>query len=133
MPSFASNPQGIKNGTASGPTFPGRFDENNITVPSSMHPNQQNPIDSDMGQDASSKEMDQQTELANHSVTMAMPVQANAPVTVQTDGTFSHVQPRPASDAQSSECQSASDALNHQDDFTIEGGTISISSMYSQG
>lgn len=133
MPSFASNPQGIKNGTASGTTFPGRFDENNITVPSSMHPNQQNPIDSDMGRDAFSKATDQQTELANQTMTMATPVQANVPVTVQTDGTFSHVQPRPVSDAQSSECQSASDTLSHPDDLTVEGGTINISSMYSQG
>lgn len=133
MPSFVNNPPAMKNGSASGQTFPGRFDENNITVPSTMHPSQQNPVDSDIGRDVSSKAIDQQTELANQTMTMAMPMQANIPAPVQTDGTFAHVQPRPASDAQSSECPSAPDALNHQDDLAIEGGTISISSMYSQG
>lgn len=98
-----------------------------------MHTNPQNPIESDLSRDASCKPMDQQPELANKGMVMPMPLQASMAVPVQGDGVFSQPLRRPVSDAQSTECPITGDVLNQQDDLTIEGGTISISSVYSQG
>ncbi|KAL3510987.1 hypothetical protein ACH5RR_030388 [Cinchona calisaya] len=132
--SFVNHPQAMKNGSSSGPVFPGRLDDNTITVASTVQPSQQNPIESDLGRDVSSKTIDQQTELTNQTMPLPMPIplQAAVPVAVQSDGTLSHTQPRPASGAQSSECPITDDTLNHQEELSIEGGTISISSIYSQ-
>ncbi|XP_071927755.1 transcription factor BIM2-like isoform X1 [Coffea arabica] len=130
--SFVSHPQTMKNGSGSGPLYPGRL-EDNITVSSTVQPSQQNPIESDLGREVTSKTIDQQTELTNQAMPMPMPLQAAMPVPIQNDGAFSHSQPRPAPDAQSSDCPITDDMLNHPEGLTIEGGTISISSIYSQG
>ena len=122
----------MKNGSGSGPLYPGRL-EDNITVSSTVQPSQQNPIESDLGREVTSKTIDQQTELTNQAMPMPMPLQAAMPVPIQNDGAFSHSQPRPAPDAQSSDCPITDDMLNHPEGLTIEGGTISISSIYSQG
>lgn len=124
----------MKNGSGSGLLFAGRSDDNNITVSSTVQPIQQNPIESELGRDVSSKSVDQQTELANKTMPMPMPMplQSSVPIPVQNDGAFSHTQPRPPPAAEASDCPIADGTLNHQEDLTIEGGTISISSIYSQ-
>ncbi|XP_051146107.1 transcription factor BIM2 isoform X2 [Andrographis paniculata] len=61
-----------------------------------------------------------------------MPLQTTMAVPIANNDAFSltlHGQP---SDPQSTNCPSAADNLNHQDELTIEGGTISISSVYSE-
>lgn len=131
--SFASHPQTMKNGSGSGPLFPGGLEDNNIAVSPTVQPNQQNPIESDLGRDLTSKTIDQQTELTNQTMPMPMPLQATMPVPIQSDGAFSHAQPRPAPAAQASDCPITDDTMNHPEGLTIEGGTISISSIYSQG
>uniref|UniRef100_A0A5B6YZX9 BHLH domain-containing protein n=1 Tax=Davidia involucrata TaxID=16924 RepID=A0A5B6YZX9_DAVIN len=133
--SFAGHPQAIKNGSGPGSTFPGRLDENNITITPTMHTNPQNPVpvESDTSRDASYKAMDQQPELANKAIDMPLPLQASMPAPVQGDDVLAHALQRPVSDAQSTECPIIGDALNQQQELMIEGGTISISSMYSQG
>lgn len=129
---FVSHPQTIKNGSGSGPLFSGRLEDNNITVSSTVQPSQQNQIESDLGRDVTSKTIDQQTELPSQTMPVPMPLQATMPVPIQNDA-FSHAQPRPAPAAQSSDCPMTDDTLNHPEGLTIEGGTISISSIYSQG
>ncbi|KAL1551170.1 transcription factor BIM2-like isoform X2 [Salvia divinorum] len=104
---FVGQPPTAKNGS-SGSAFPGRFDENSLGVPMTMQPGQTNPIDPD-------HVMDAQVSMGN-------------------DGPFSHtLHGPPPSEAQSSECPSTADALNLQDELTIEGGTINVSSVYSEG
>ena len=105
------------------------------TISPTMLPNQQNPFESDSKKDPSSKTVDQQPELANKSMAMAMaiPLQASVPAPIQGDGVLPHPLQRPISDVQSTECPIMSDALNQQEDLMIEGGTISITSAYSQG
>lgn len=125
--SFPANPQALKNGTDTGPTYSGRFDENLLTDTSTMQANQRNPLESHPGGDVSCKSMDQEKELASRAIATSMPLQARMPVPVQNDSAFSDSLPTPASD----ECPSATNALNNQE-FMIEGGTISISSAYSQ-
>ncbi|XVF85741.1 hypothetical protein PTKIN_Ptkin17bG0141600 [Pterospermum kingtungense] len=83
----------------------------------------ENPVESGPIRDATSKAMDQRPELAN----MGMPLP------IRGDNVLLHPFQRPVSEAQSTECLISNDTLNQQEDLTIEGGTISISSVYSQG
>ncbi|KAK6133972.1 hypothetical protein DH2020_032293 [Rehmannia glutinosa] len=133
LESFAGQPQTMKNGSGPGPAFPAGFDENAAAVPTTMHPGPLNPIEPDHVRDAPCRPIDLQTELPN--ITMGMPasLQATMPVSIANDGAFSHILHGPHSDAQSTECPNAADALNLQDELAIESGTISISSVYSQG
>ncbi|KAJ8564696.1 hypothetical protein K7X08_001156 [Anisodus acutangulus] len=118
MQSLRAQPHALKNGTGPESTYLGRFDENLTTVTSTMQPNQQNPIEPhSRSRDVSFKALDQQSEL----VGMSTPVPNNS--------AFSDPQPRPVSD----QCPNTIDALNHHEDLAIDGGTISISSPYSQG
>ncbi|XP_060215028.1 transcription factor BIM2-like isoform X2 [Lycium barbarum] len=126
--SFPASSQALKNGTDTGPTYSGRFDENLSTVTSSMQANQQNPLESYPGGDVSCKSTDQEKELASRAIVTSIPLQASMQVPVQKDSAFSDSLPIPASD----EYPSTTNALNNQE-LVIEGGTISISSTYSQG
>ncbi|KAK1553049.1 hypothetical protein Q3G72_027923 [Acer saccharum] len=91
-----------------------------------------NPVESDPSRDIACKAMDGHPELANRGIALTMPMQANLSAPVQSDGVLLHPLQRPVSDAQSSECLITSDTMNQQEDLTVEGGTISISSVYSQ-
>lgn len=133
MQSFVGSPQIVKNGTGPGPTYAGRLDENPVTVPSAMQPIQQNPVESHPISDSAFNAVDPHNELATKAVTTPMTLQASLPAAVQNEGSYSHTTPRPASDAQSNECPNRIEALSHHEESTIEGGTISISSVYSQG
>lgn len=124
--SFPANPQALNNGTDAGPTYSGRFDENLLTVTSSMQANQRNPLESHSGGDV--KSMDQGKELARTAIATSMPLQASMPVPFQNDSAFSDSLPTPASD----ECPRTTNALNDQE-FMVEGGTINFSNTYSQG
>ncbi|KAK4376562.1 hypothetical protein RND71_002858 [Anisodus tanguticus] len=126
--SFPANPQALKNGTDTGPTYSGMFDENLSTVTSSMQVNQQNPLESHPGGDVSCRSTDQEKELASRAIATTMPLQASMPLTVHNDNAFCDSLCTPAYD----ECPSTTNALNNQE-FMIEGGTISISNTYSQG
>ncbi|XWS69582.1 hypothetical protein CRYUN_Cryun04dG0191600 [Craigia yunnanensis] len=121
--SFVGNPQAIKNDSGPGSTFTGKFDENNININPTMMTSAQNPVEADPIRDATSKAMDRQPELANKGM----------PLPIQGDNVLVHPLQRPISDAQSTECLTSNDTLIQQEDLTIEGGTISISSVYSQG
>nr|WQQ41751.1 bHLH9 protein [Camellia japonica]WQQ41776.1 bHLH34 protein [Camellia japonica] len=129
--SFGGHPQAIKNGSDPGSTFAGSFNENNITISPTPHPNQLNTIASDSSRDLSGKTVGQQPELANKSLAMPMTLQASVPAPIQGDGVLPHPLQRPISDTQSTEIMS--DALNQPEELMIEGGTISITSIYSQG
>ncbi|MCD9560273.1 hypothetical protein HAX54_018795 [Datura stramonium] len=129
MQNLPTEPHALKNGTGPESTYLGRFDENPATVTSTMQPNQQNPIESHTSRDVSFKAMDQQNELANKSITTPIPLQAGMPAPMPNNSAFSDPQSRPVSDR----CPNTIDALNHHEDLAIDGGTISISSPYSQG
>lgn len=133
--SFVGHPQAGKNDTGAVSPFPGKFDENGISITPNMLANStQNPVESDPSRDVASKIMDRQPEIVNKAIPLPMPLPVNmAPV--RSDGILAHPLQGPVSDAQSTQCPttSASDALNQQEELTIEGGTISISSVYSQG
>lgn len=92
-----------------------------------------NPLEPDHVRDAPCRPIDPQIELPNKALGMSMPLQASIPVSMANDGAFAHILHGPPSDDQSTEGPSTADALNRQDELAIEGGTISISSVYSEG
>ncbi|XP_031273274.1 transcription factor BIM2 isoform X1 [Pistacia vera] len=125
--SFAGQPH-AKNGSGPGSMFPGKFDDG---IPPTMLTSSQNPLESDPSRDVSCK-MDRQQELANKGTPLPMSLQGNMPTAVRND-MLVHPLQRPVSDAQSNECPTTGDIMNQQEELTVEGGTISISSVYSQG
>ncbi|GAV79530.1 HLH domain-containing protein [Cephalotus follicularis] len=130
--SFVGQPQATKNGSGPGSTFPGKYDEN-ITITPNMLTSTQNSVESDPCRDVTGKSLDGQPELANKELPLPMPLQTNIPVPIQSDGGLVHLLQIPVSDALSAECHIGGDSLNQQEELSIEGGTISISSAYSQG
>ncbi|KAL4384245.1 hypothetical protein GQ457_15G004480 [Hibiscus cannabinus] len=121
--SFVDQPQAIKNDSGPGSMFPRKMDENNINISPAMITSATNPVEADPIRDATSKAMDQQPELENKGM----------PLPILDDNVFGHPLQRPVSEVQSTECLIGNDTSNQQDNLTIEGGTISLSSIYSQG
>ncbi|KAJ8760450.1 hypothetical protein K2173_015117 [Erythroxylum novogranatense] len=131
--SFVGHQQAMKTGSGPGSAFPGRFDESNIPISPSMLTNMQNPLESDPSKEATCKEIERQPEFANKGMPVTMPVQTEVPASIQSVDITPHHLHHPVSDAQSDECPMNNDPLNQQEVLTIEGGTISISSVYSEG
>ncbi|KAJ8774662.1 hypothetical protein K2173_017108 [Erythroxylum novogranatense] len=125
--SFVGQPQAMRNGSSPGSAFPGRSDENMLT-------GIQNPVESDPTRETTYKAMECQSEFANKAMSLKMPVQSEIPASIPSlDIAPPPLHHHPISDAQSDDCPINNDPLNQQEELTIEGGTISISSMYSEG
>ncbi|KAK4263651.1 hypothetical protein QN277_029038 [Acacia crassicarpa] len=128
-------PQAVKNGSGPVSPFPGKFDESNISVSPTMLSGSQNIIDPEQSRDIVSKAVERQAELECKGITMPMPMpmHASMSVPVRSDGALAHPLQGPVSDGQLAECPANSEPRNQQEELTIEGGTINISSAYSQG
>lgn len=125
--SLVGHPQTIKNGSGMGSAFPGKLDENNVSLTPTTLTSTQKPVESDPSRDITCKSMDRQPELRNKGLPLPMPA------SVRGDGTQAHALQGPVSDSQSTECPMTREALSQQEELIIKGGTISISSVYSQG
>ncbi|MBA0573430.1 hypothetical protein Golob_000705 [Gossypium lobatum] len=122
--SLVGHPQAIKNGSGPGATFARKFDENNTNINPTVITSVPNAVETDPITYVTSKTMDCQTELANNGTHLP----------IQGENVLVHPLQRPVSETQSTECLVGNDIpINQQEDLTIEGGTISISSVYSQG
>ncbi|XP_017603189.1 transcription factor BIM2-like isoform X2 [Gossypium arboreum] len=121
--SFVGQQQAVKNGSDPGSAFAGKFNENNININPTVIASAQNPVESDPVRDTMSKAMDQQPELGSRGM----------PLPIRGDNMLVHPLQRPVSEAQPTECFIGNDTVNQQEDLTIEGGTINISSVYSEG
>ncbi|PNX95357.1 transcription factor BIM2-like protein [Trifolium pratense] len=130
---FVGQPPVVKNGSGPVSPFPGKFDESNVSISPTMLSGTQNMIDHDLSRDIIGKTMERQPDLASKGIPLPMAMQSNMSVPVRSDGVLSHPLQGTVSDAQSIECPATSEQLNQQDELTVEGGTISISSVYSQG
>lgn len=136
VPSFIGHPQGMKNSSGSAQEFPVKFDENTVSITPVVLTSTQNPIDSDPNTDIASKAIDGQPEVMNKRVTASMTLQPSicAPITaIRSDNMPETTLQVPVSDAQSTPYPTTSETLNQHEELMIEGGTISISSAYSQG
>ncbi|TYH91403.1 hypothetical protein ES332_A13G113100v1 [Gossypium tomentosum] len=103
--SLVGHPQAIKKGSGPGATFARKLDENNTNI--------------------------------NPTVITSLPnalANSGTHLPIQGENVLVHPLQRPVSETQSTECLVGNDIpINQQEDLTIEGGTISISSVYSQG
>ena len=127
MQTFVGHPQSVKNGSASGPTFSGKFDDNNISISPAMLASSQNPLDSHSGRDVL-----QDADITNK-VPLPMSLEGNIHASIRSDGVLDQSLQIPISGGQATECPIANNASSQPEEMAIEGGTISISSLYSEG
>ncbi|XP_027360670.1 transcription factor BIM2 [Abrus precatorius] len=131
--SFVGQPPAIKNGSGPVSPFPGKFEESNVSITPTMLGGTQNTIDPDQSRDIVNKTAERQPDLASKGISLPLAMLSNMSVPVRSDGALAHPLQGTVSDAQSTECPTTSEPQNPQDELTVEGGTISISSVYSQG
>ncbi|CAA7053609.1 unnamed protein product [Microthlaspi erraticum] len=109
--SLANNPVAITNGTGPVIPFPGKFEENTIVSAPAIVAEMQNSVETDKGRAVTCKPIESQPESDDKGLQPILPLvlgeQAN------------------------NECPATSDGLGQSNDMVIEGGTISISSLYS--
>ncbi|KAF8399220.1 hypothetical protein HHK36_015085 [Tetracentron sinense] len=149
MESFIDHSRATNNGSGPGLMFVGKFDENKIAVTSTMLTNAQNLVESELSTATAYKAMDHHPELLNKAVPLPIPYHPTMFTPVGSGGALAQPPQRPISDAENmasqpqsqlwqtkpctTECHVTNDTLNEQEELTIEGGTVSISSVYSQG
>lgn len=121
-----------------------------MTISPAILKSAQNPVESDIIPDTTFNVTEHPPGSTNKSVARPLQLQPSIFTPVGIGGTVSQLLPRLASDAENgtsqaqpqpqlrqskackTECNIASDKLKEQE-LTIEGGTISIASVYSQG
>ncbi|XP_077216310.1 transcription factor BIM2-like isoform X2 [Tasmannia lanceolata] len=133
----------MKNGPVPGLIFAGKFEDNNIAISPTMLANMQTPIESEMSTGAPYKAMDHLPSMA--SKVASNPLQQNTyPCSIGRSTGPAQSSQRLISDAENMACQpqpqlwqrpcpADSDMLTEQEELTIEGGTIRMSNVYSQG
>lgn len=143
--SITDHSQAIKNGASAGLMFAGKFDGNHVAVTPSMLGNSQNPVESDnMSAGTRFKALDHHPGSANKAASVPIPLQQNFHNSVGRNSGIVQPQPRLMSDAENMasqsqlnlwrrSCPTDSNILNEQEELAIEGGTIHLSSVYSQG
>ncbi|KAJ6759724.1 TRANSCRIPTION FACTOR BIM1 [Salix purpurea] len=143
--------RGVNSGVSPALLLAAKLDEKNITISSSINPGgARNPDESDTSSASTFNAMDHQPGITNKAMPFPISLQPNLFNTGRIAGAAAQFQPRLAFDAENTEtepqphpqpwhaisCTSdgavASDKLKQQN-LTVEGGTISISSAYSQG
>ncbi|OVA16896.1 Myc-type [Macleaya cordata] len=138
-----------RNGPGQALMFAGKFDDNNIAIAPTMLTSAQNAIESDLSTSTAYKPMDHHPGLANKAVPPSIPVPTNMLTTVASGGGIAQPPQRPISEVENivsqpqsqvwqsrpcpAECPVTTDTLNEQEDLTVEGGTINIAGVYSQG
>ncbi|KAE9605618.1 hypothetical protein Lal_00025324 [Lupinus albus] len=130
---FVGQPQAVKNGSGPVSPFPGKFDESNTSISPTMPCGSHNMIDPDQSRDIANKITERQPDLASKGLPLPMAMHSNMPVPVRSDDVLAHPLQGTVSDAQSIEYPVTSEPQTLQEELTVEGGTISISSLYSQG
>ncbi|KAG5229950.1 transcription factor BIM [Salix suchowensis] len=141
--------RGVNSGVSPALLLAAKLDEKNITISSSINPGgARNPDDSDTSSASTFNAMDHQPGITNKAMPIPISLQPNLFNTGRIAGAAAQFPPRLAFEAENTEtepqpqpwhaisCTSdgavASDKLKQQN-LTVEGGTISISSAYSQG
>ena len=127
MPTFVGHPESVKNGSASGPMYSGKFDDNNTSISPAMLASSQNPLESHAGRDIL-----QDADTTNK-VPLPMSLEGNTQASIRSDGVHDQSLHVPISDAQTTECPITNNASSQPEEMSIQGGTISVSSLYSEG
>ncbi|XP_017973595.1 PREDICTED: transcription factor BIM1 isoform X2 [Theobroma cacao] len=145
---YADQSRAINGVSAPALVFSAKFDEKNITVAPTIPGSAHNPIESDMSTATTFRAIDLSPGMMNKTMPFPVSLQPNFFASAQSTGAAAQLVPRLPSDVancasqpQSIACHSGSfttdgalpsEKLKEQE-LTIEGGTISISSVYSQG
>jgi hypothetical protein len=146
--SYVDQSRVINSGSAPALVFAGKFDEKTVCVSPTIAGSAQHPVESDVSTVTTFKQMDHHPGITNKEMPFPMPLQSNFFTPVRTSAAVPELPPKLVSDGkdipslpQPQICQvrscttdgtATSDKLKEQE-LTIEGGTISISSVYSQG
>lgn len=113
---FAGQPHATENGSGLVSLFPGKFEENIVGITLNTLASTQNTVELEAGRDVVKGSVDQSIDAS-----------------VQSDGAIAYPLQRPSGiDSQSTAGPLMENVLNQPEDLSIEGGTISISSEYSQ-
>lgn len=147
--SFVDQSQGINGGAGPALLFAAKLDEKNITLSPTIPGGAQNPIESDMNSATTFKPMNHHPGITNSAMPFPVSLQPNF-FNSGRSGAVAQLPPRVVSDAENIASQPqpqpqshhtrsctidgavAGDKLKEQE-LSIEGGTINISSVYSQG
>ncbi|XWS60393.1 hypothetical protein CRYUN_Cryun07bG0032700 [Craigia yunnanensis] len=128
--------------------FSAKLDEKNITVAPTIPGSAHNPIESDMSTATTFRAIDLRPGTMNKTMPFPVSLQPNFFTSAQSTGPADQLPPRLPSDAENSAsqpqsvlCHTGSCTTNgalpnkklKEQELTIEGGKISISSVYSQG
>ncbi|KAG2667153.1 hypothetical protein I3760_15G097900 [Carya illinoinensis] len=148
MDCYVDQSRGINSGSAAALVFAGKCDEKNICVSPTVAGSAQNPVESDISTTTTFKQKDHHHVITNTAMPFPMSLQPNFFPPVRTSGSVPEIPPKLASDVENISslphpqlCQmrscptdgiATSDKLKERE-LTVEGGTISISSVYSQG
>ncbi|KAK7841380.1 transcription factor bim1 [Quercus suber] len=146
--SYVDQSRCVNGASAPALVFAGKFDEKNICVSPTIAGSAQKPVESDISTATTFKQMDNHPIITNKGIPLPMSLQPNVFTPVRISGAVPQLPPKLASDAENISshsqpqlCQlrscptdggTTSDKPKEQD-LTVEGGTISISSVYSQG
>ncbi|RWR94966.1 transcription factor BIM2 isoform X1 [Cinnamomum micranthum f. kanehirae] len=143
--SIADHSRATKNGADPELMFVHKFNDNNVAVTPSMLVNTQNPVDSTNMSMGTHKEVDRHVDLANKASSLPIPLQQS--VYTSSAGRNSGIAQRQhglISDAENMvsqckhhlwqrSCPADNGMLNEHEELAIEGGTIRVSNVYSQG
>ncbi|KAG8639011.1 hypothetical protein MANES_14G089600v8 [Manihot esculenta] len=148
--SCVDQPRGMNSGAGPALLFAAKFDEKNINIVPTIPGNTRNPVESDMNSTSAFELLDQHPGITNKAMSFPMPLQPNFFNSSRTGGAVAQVPPRLISDAENRTSQSQPQNQTHhtrsftnngavaidklkEKELSIEGGTINISSAYSQG
>ncbi|KDP31394.1 hypothetical protein JCGZ_11770 [Jatropha curcas] len=146
--SYADQSQGINGGAGPSILFASKLDEKNNTLSTTIPGCAQNPVESDINSVSTFKPTDHHPGITNSAIPFPMSLQPNFFNSGRSGGIVNQLPPRMVSDAENianqpqpqshntrlctSDGAVAADKLKEQE-LSIEGGTINISSVYSQG
>lgn len=147
--SYADQSQGINNGSATALVFAAKFDEKKVSISPAIPGSAQKPVESDTSSASTFKTMDPQPGITKKAMPFPMSLQPNCYNPVRNGGVAPSLQPRLASDVENMTSQPQAPACYtrsctgdmlvsnckklKEQELTVEGGTINISTVYSQG
>lgn len=146
---YADQSQGINNGSATALVFAAKFDEKKVSISPAIPGSAQKPVESDTSSASTFKAMDPQPGITKKAMPFPMSLQPNCYNPVRNGGMAPSLQPRLASDVENTTSQPQAPACYtrsctgdmlvsnckklKEQELAVEGGTINISTVYSQG
>lgn len=141
---YVDQSRNITSGSSPALVFAAKVDENNIAMAPAVFRSAKNPLEPEMGSVTAFKSVEHHPGMTNRAVPIPMSLQPNISNCVRGSGAVARGDPNLENNASqpltqisrikslTNECSASTDKLK-EEELTIEGGTISISNVYSQG